>query len=221
MKERNIFMKNKVYFTLGAAFYIPALILIGYIVTIVPHFITKYYIVDSLTMIKISILELLLLSIATLFILSSVNRKKIKITAVKIYVSSLGIIYLIFGGYLLFLTPHTVAFNNNFIPFTSILPAIFAILSDNSSEALIYVQYNIFIYVPMGLLFYYFSNKLKEFKYYFIVMSAIIITCTFIQMLLRTNSFNIDNILLSLFGIIFTYLIIDKFYLFIENKDSD
>ena len=77
-------MKNKVYFALGAAFYIPALILIGYIVTIIPHFITKYYIVDSLTMIKISILELLLLSIATLFILSSVNRKKIKITAVKI-----------------------------------------------------------------------------------------------------------------------------------------
>jgi len=213
-------MQKTVYTIFSAILYIASWVLIGYVVLISPKLVTKDYIIESVTIIKMSAMIFLFFMIASGMLLSIIKDLKIRKFITRFTFISLAFTYIMFLCYSLFLSQHAISFDINMLPFKSIAPAIYEILSGSeySLISLKYIAYYISAFIPLGVFLYLSLDKFKVFNNYFITMVIVIVVSFMIQYFIKTNSFNIDNIILSLFGSIFAYMIIDKIYTGLGRK---
>lgn len=214
-------MQKIIYTIFSTILYIASWVLIGYIVLILPKLVTRYYVIDNITIIKISAMILLCIAFATGTLLSVIQTKEIRKFITRFSFVSLALIYVIFLFYSLFLTAHAVTFSINLLPFKSIVPAVYNILSGGDTlSGIKYIIYYLFVFIPLGIFLFFSSSKFRSFNSYFITMIIIILFSLVVQCLIKANSFNIDNIILSVFGILFAYIVIDKIYTKGEKKDE-
>jgi glycopeptide antibiotics resistance protein len=213
-------MLQKIVFVgFGLICHAGAWLIMGYIAIRTPSLITKQMRMDSYTVCVVSLIVILLLSIGTLFLHGMLNRKAV----FRFFIINIFVAYCILGGYILFMVPHSINMSPQFIPFLKIYDAIYEIMSigELGKSAVIYILYNIFICVPLGIFSYYFFPRLRIFKYYFIVTSLMIICVHTLQYFLSINAIIIDDIILSIFGATLIFYCLDKFRHISSMKENN
>lgn len=216
-------MQKIIYAAYSIVLYLASWILIGYIVVVSPKLITKYYVMDNITMMKISVLIIFSICIATILLLSIIKKKELRELVIHLSVGTLAFLYIIFSMYILFFTRHTITFDINLLPFRNIIPMTYGILSGDSYSMtnLKSIIYHICLFIPLGGFLYFYSNKLRAFNRYFLATGGGILVLSILQFFIKVNTFDIDHIILSLLGILLVYTFMKKFYTPLKEGKKD
>lgn len=129
------------------------------------------------------------------------------------------IVYVIFIIYVLFLMDRGhwsdmplkdyLLFQSNFIPFKTIIFYINSIFdgSINLDIPIINLSANLLMFLPAGIYLPYYVKRIKSLKSCVAAMFIILIIIELIQFLTRRGSFDIDDLILNMLGVVIGYLI--------------
>lgn len=97
--------------------------------------------------------------------------------------------------------------NSNFIPLKTICGYIQSFINNSINKSTIIKNLlgNIFLFAPMGILLPCIFQNLHKFKRFLITMIVIVVSVEIIQLVTRTGSCDIDDVILNLIGAILFY----------------
>ena len=100
-------------------------------------------------------------------------------------------------------------FQSNFIPFNTITFYIKSIFdgSINPDIPIINLSANLLMFLPAGLYLPYYTKRIKTIKSCVIIMLIILLFIELIQFFTRRGSFDIDDLILNILGVVIGYLI--------------
>lgn len=158
--------------------------------------------------------------VATFLLISGIQNIEKRYLIMKIFVSSVTIFYSILLITILFRNGFRRAeaisligikehlkLNANFIPLKTICKYIQAFINNSMNKSIIIENLlgNLFLFSPMGILLPCLFQKLYKFKNFLITIIVIVVSVEVFQLVTRTGSCDIDDILLNLSGAILFY----------------
>ncbi len=184
--------------------YIGILVLTLMLVSVIPGILNGNVFVDNATLLRFSIIYLLLFIISTTI---AYGHLKLFKTNTLININKI-VIFIMYIFFVMFIYIRRFSFNNsiiNLIPFRSIISSSYDFISlTNQVSIFDYMKtivFNIIYLIPIFILFYKKSNDKKALEISFLLIVGIEIIKYFVY-----KSFNIDNIILAIIGIICSYI---------------
>lgn len=100
-------------------------------------------------------------------------------------------------------------YHSNFVPFRTISTYILALVngSMNIDIPLKNLLGNIVMFMPMGLYLPYYLKKIQLLSVFFFIMILLLLAVEWIQLVTRRGSFDIDDLLLNMFGALLGFFI--------------
>lgn len=157
--------------------------------------------------------------LATFMIISTINEVDKRLKIMKVFVLIVFTFYnillvnILFCSRLRYMTASTISISEylkcgaNFIPFKTIVKYILSLINDSMSKSIIIQNLlgNILLFAPMGVLLPSIFQRLHKFKSFLITLLFILINVEIVQLLSRSGSFDIDDVILNSIGAISFY----------------
>lgn len=214
-------MKAKICCIYGILLWLVPITLNGYLIVVSPHLISGFYMIETETLILLAVFVAGTAVLGYILMREVSGNKKYQKIIKFLFLVFLCITYIISAFCFIFCRTHDIFMSVNLIPLEKIIFAGYEILcmGDNMWFAASYILYHLIIFIPLGIILYYTFLKCRYFKNNIILILSISIIVECIVFFTGKDSFNIDSIILSVFGGILAYLFCEKISEIRERKE--
>lgn len=158
-------------------------------------------------------------ALATFLLISTMNEADKRLKIMKVFVLIVFAFYcmllvsILFYSRVRYIDTSTISiteylkWNTNFTPFKTIAKYIRSFINNSMSESIIIQNLlgNTLLFAPMGLLLPCIFERLHKFKSFLITLSIILVSVETLQLLTRSGSFDIDDMILNSIGAVLLY----------------